>query len=96
MIINRSPRVVVYVNAFDTNALFEAGLASASFLCKWLVKSPRQSPRRPTSAMSKPFLCCERAFCCSVGPMKTTTTKSTKKSMKTITRKPTKTTTTKP
>ena len=25
----------------------------------------RMSARKPTSAMPKPFLCCERAFCCS-------------------------------
>ena len=27
----------------------------------------RMCARRPTSAMPKPFLCCERAFCCSMG-----------------------------
>ena len=26
----------------------------------------RMCARRPTSAMPKPFLCCERAFCCSM------------------------------
>ena len=26
----------------------------------------RMRARRPTSAMPKPFLCCERAFCCSM------------------------------
>ena len=26
----------------------------------------RMRARRPTSAMRKPFLCCERAFCCSM------------------------------
>ena len=26
----------------------------------------RMCARRPTSAMPKPFLCCERAFCCSI------------------------------
>ena len=62
-------KLYLYISLYIQVVPGRAGGGSFRRKKKYIAKKEfayRMCARRPTSAMPKPFLCCERAFCCSM------------------------------